>query len=88
MLQSNERYIPYLSVAEAAVEDGEHELFFRSLLPDANEEVIGLLTMHATGVMLGGIDIGLELSSNDPISAIEAYKAGEADGFIRAQEGK
>lgn len=87
MLRSNEHYIPYLSVAEVAVEDGEHELFFRSILPEASDEIIGLLTLHATGVMLSGIDIGLELSSHDPMTEVEIYRAGEADGFKRAQEG-
>ena len=80
-----ETYIAYQATAEAITgADDSPELFLRLLFPDVSVEQIALMELYTIGKILDGIHCGLALSTENPISPLEAYRIGESDGFKRA----
>jgi hypothetical protein len=83
--QEQGTYIPYQATAEAISQaDESPRLFLLSLFPDATPEQLEDFKSYTVGKLLDGIHYGLELSGHDPLSPLEAYRLGEADGFDRA----
>ncbi len=84
---NGETYIPYLPTAEACLEaDESPDLFFRSIVPDASDEQVGLFYLYTLGKLHDGIILGLDICGRDPIGEVEAYQFGVEDGLSRRKE--
>ncbi len=80
-------YIPYETVAMAHVEDDTTVVgFLGSLFPEATIGQLEKFKLFMAGVVHEGIMVGLELSSNTPMSEVQAYHLGIDEGYKRAME--
>lgn len=81
----NETYIPYEATAhQEVVVDSMDKDFIVNLLPGITVSELDVLLHHIKGRFHDGLEMGTSLSVHDPISALEAYRIGETDGYDRA----
>ena len=82
-----DHYIPYETTAEAVVAaDESFEVFVRSLFPDVELEQIAMLRAHAQSMVLEGINLGLGMSTEDPIYALQVHAQAFQQGYDQATQ--
>jgi hypothetical protein len=80
-MAKHESYTAYESVAEAEVtDDPTIAEFMRFVLPNATEEQIDKFRHFIMCKLHDGIQIGLGLSSYNPMSAADAFRLGVDEG--------
>ncbi|MBA3758629.1 hypothetical protein H0X10_03300 [Candidatus Saccharibacteria bacterium] len=76
-MSESEAYFPYESIAAAEVqEDPAIPSFVRSIFPSASEAAVDKFADFIKGKVHDGIQIGLGLSSYDPMMAADAFCLG------------
>lgn len=83
---SEQLYIPYEATAEATVQGAETENVFKRIFPDASASQLEQARSHTVGVTHDGIEIGLACTEDNPMSTLEAYRFGYAEGYERAKQ--
>lgn len=76
-MSGQEAYIPYEVLADVTVlNDTSIPDFIRSVFPSASESAVDKFVDFIKGKVHDGIELGLELSSYDPMRAAEAFCIG------------